>query len=376
MAIYPKIWHETERYLTYGPLPEGPGLLHLQRNLDGVCLEALLTNRIPVLPKNITLPSVHNPAGFALSSWDRYWDIKETKACLYCYNFSTKRMTHQATYPVPVLWVDDLDDWINRRPHKTVFKKAPVISHLDECKLVYRKLYSAWWSQGFDDNKYTNSSENVTRKTYTENIFFHRKPAAEVWAVVDDIVKQLGADFWAIHIRRNDALYTPENPHATDASKMPWIIANLECAELDKDTPLFVMTDEKDPLYLRPLKKKFNIILIDKFKSFQDIISKYPGDNFLHFYIERLIYFHAKKTYKTAKDKGDVFMHFPEPTLIQFNRIAPHYSTPVDSEEKYFSYLALERKSRWLNKYPSLFPARYYLAQKMLHLKLHLRRYT
>ena len=381
MSIYPKTWLETKKYLTYGHLPSDPGFTHQRGNLNIVCLEAVLTKRIPVLSKNLTLSVTHNPAGPVLSSWDRYFDISKTTAHIYHYYPFTKQMIHQVTYTIPVLWVDDLDDYISRKFHKVIFRESLKNPDLDKYELIHRKPTNTWWSADSPIGRYNQSKQEsnkevfqLTRDKYQEKIFFHRKPTIEIWAVVNDIVEQLGGDFWAIHIRRNDMLNQP-NSHGACASNVPWIITNLECASLDKHTPIFLMTDEKDPLYLLPLQKKFNIVRASDFKSYQNICDKYLDDNFLCFWIESLVFFHAKRRYQTDKfsgrDIGYKFMHFLQPKLEKYNYLPPHYPLPTKNKEKYFSDLSLKRKgwflNKWLKKSPLFFPRKYRFMERVVN---------
>ena len=408
MNIYPKAWRETKKYLTYGHLPSpGPGFTHQRSNLSTVCLEAVLTNRIPVLSKNFTLSAVHNPAGSVVSSWDRYWDISKTMVYIYRYYPLSKQMIYQATYPIPVLWSDDLDDYISKKSYKIISREILGNSDLDEYELIYRKPVSEWWSFDFPESSYNQSKQKITKEAfplprdkYQEKIFFHRKPSVEVWTVVNDIVEQLGRDFWAIHIRRNDMLNQP-NSHSACASDMPWIITNLDCANLDKHTPVLLMTDERDPLYLLPLQKKFNIIRVSDFKLYQNIRDKYPDDNYLRFWIESLIFFHAKRRYQTAKyaglGHGYKFMHFLKPKLEKINHLPSHHPLLAEDKLKYFSDFSLKKRDSFFNKYlknKSLFsssgyrfmervvnkvlpfhPLRYKLAKNLFRLRFSLNRY-
>ena len=400
MIFYPRTWQKTKKYLTYGCLSDSHGFIHQCGHLNTVCLEATLTNRIPVLSKKITLSSVHNPAGSFVSSWDRYWDLEETKACIYRYYPFSRKVMHQATYPVPVLWLNDLDNWISNRQHETVSTEVLADSSLREYESVYRKLPSDLWVRDFRNiqqgdliHEITKKIYNLLRYRYQEKMFFYRKPASEVWAVVADIIRQLESEFWAIHIRRNDVLKNPGLPHARHASTMPWIISNLECARLDKNTPIFLMTDEKDSLYPLPLQEKFNVVRAIDFKSYNDLVAKYPNDNYLRFHIERLIYLHAKRRYKTATYWSQRFniMSFSEPVLEMSNYLPPHQPLPIDCKEKYFSSLSLEGNYSnhrikeklaslssklatypLLSRLPSLLPLRYSFAQNMLQLRLKL----
>ena len=169
-------------------------------------------------------------------------------------------------------------------------------------------------------------------------------------------------------------------------------MANLECAGLDENTPLFLMTDEKDSSYLLPLQGKFNVIRANDFKSYTNLIAKYPDDNFLHFYVERLISYHAKRPYTTSKpySKTVHFINFKKPMAIQFNNLAPHDQLPVNCEGKYYSYLPLKKKRNyfkiiWLSDLIFsikgghklsliLIHLKYTFAQNMLHLRVGLRR--
>ena len=365
MNIYPREWRETKKYLTYGHLPS-PGFTHQRSNLSTVCLEAMLTNRIPVLPKNFTLSAVHNPAGPVVSSWDRYWDISKTTVYIYRYYPFSKQIIHQATYPIPVLWVDDLDGYISKKYYKIISRERLGDLDLDKYELIYRKPATDWWSFDSPESPYNQSKQETAKEAfqsirdkYQEKIFFHRKPSVEVWTVVNDIVEQLGKDFWAIHIRRNDMLNWP-NSHSACSSNMPWIITNLDCANLDKHTPVFLMTDERDPLYLLPLQKKFNIVRVNDFKSYQSIHDKYPDDNYLYFWIESLIFLHAKRRYQTAKYAGlgfgYKFMHLLEPKLEKINRLPSHQPLPAKDKLKYFSDFSLKKQNDFFKKYLKMKP--------------------
>ena len=382
MIIYPKSWNKTKKYLTYGHLSNKPGFLHQSANLNTVCLEATLANRIPVLSKKFTLSKIHNPAGSISSSWDRYWDLKKTKAYIYRYYPFPKHVIHQATYSVPTLWLDDLSDWMSKNPHRVTSAKE-LIKADDTCKVIYRKPSVSIWSWSLRDFQPSSLGDKVTKKLYkliqygySEQIFFHRKPSVEVWAVVDDIIKQLGSNFWAIHIRRNDVLKRHSPLQTKHASNMSWVIGNLKVARMDRNTPLFVMTDEQDSSYLLPLQEEFNIIRATDFKSYKKIITKYPNDNFLCFCIERLIYLQARRRYKTAAYRGEAFefMPFLKPVYERLNYLPPYCPLPVNCKKRYFSCLSLERKYRLSNKWPALLSLKYRFAQRVIHLRLSLSR--
>ena len=354
MITYPKKWHKTEKYLAYDHLEKHSGFLHKMSDLDTLCREAVLANRIPVLSKNFLLSEFHNPAGSIPSSWERYWDLKETTAYIYRYYLFSKQMVYQTNYSIPVLWLDDIDDWIDKKSYRSLMTERLINSGLDECELIYRKLSGRWRPGAFHKIYTTQSNKEflkefyqLIRYGYWEEICFHRQPSLEVWTVVDDIVRQLGTDFWAMHIRRSDVLYHPHRPHTRHASYIPWVMANLKCARLDSSTPLFLMTDERDPVYLTPLQKKFNVIQATDFESYRNLASKYKDDNFLCFHIERLIFQQAKRRYKNIGCfcSEYEFVHFPKPMLIKFNQLPPYSSLSDDCELKYISYLSLERRS-------------------------------
>ena len=380
MTIYPKTWRETNKYLTYGHFPPNPGLSHQVSNLSTVCMEAVRTNRIPVFSKKFTLSKIHNPAGPVLSSWDRYMDITKTMAYIYRYYPFSKQIILQAIYPIPVLWLADLDGWIDRKYHRTIFKEILRDSDLNEDELIYRKPATDWWTFDFPESQYNRTKGKIAKKAvqlahnnYEERIFFHRRPSAEVSAVVDNIVKKIGKNFWAIHIRRNDVLTNSGRAyvHAAYASNISWISVNLKCALLDKDTPIFLMTDEKDPLYSFDLQEKFNVVRAADFNSYKNLIAKYPDDNFLCFYIEKLIYTHAKRRYKTAIHSGEEFefISFPDPAYKKLNFLPPHYPLPVNCKKKYLSYLSLEKKHKYLNKYQAILSLKYILSKTILQLR-------
>ena len=411
-----------KKYLTYGPFPNRFGFIHLWYNVEIVCLESLYHKRIPVLPRTLYLPEIHNPAGGMWSSWDKYWDMSELNVYIYQYTrcLFRERIKLEEKIMLPTLWLNDIEMWLNTREHRMITKKLPQLetwlntrdysiiteklsqkieAKIAQSNVLYRKPWQGWWGAYPPISKiegiFVKSIKKikkiiqllikpnqllvklVPKKVYVhlKPTFIHLKPTPEVWAVVDDIVQRLGNDFWAIHIRRNDVLKHLQS-HAMYASNLSWMTVNLECARLKKNTPLFIMTDEQDPLYLLPLEKKFSIIRAGDFKSFQNLTAKYPNDNFLRFHVERLIFLHAKRRYKTAEyfDQTLDFMPFQEPRLDQLKYLSPHYSLPTSCEEKYFSSFSLKHKYRILNKWPSLLPVRYHFSQKILHLKLRLQR--
>ena len=354
MIVYPKKWHKTEKYLAYDHLAGHSGFLHKMSDLDTLCREAVLTNRIPALSKNFTLSEFHNPAGPISSSWERYWDLTETTAYIYRYYPFSKQMIYQTNYSIPVLWLEDIDNWIDKKSYRSLTIERLINSGLDECELIYRKLSGRWRPGAFHRIYATQSDKERLKELYQliryghwEEICFHRKPSLEVGTVVDDIVRQLGADFWAIHIRRSDVLYHPYRPHSRHASYMPWVIANLKCARLDNNIPLFLMTDERDPAYLVPLQKEFSVVRAADFKSYRNLSSKYEDDNFLCFHIERLIFQRAKRRYKNIGCfcSEYEFIHFPKPMLTKLNRLPSYSSLSGNCELKCISYLSLERRS-------------------------------
>ena len=371
-----------KRYLTYGPSENRPGFMHLWANICAVCTESLYHKRIPVLSSKLSLPKKHNPRrSEQWSSWSRYWDISELNAYTYkvVNSFFYQHIKVKEQLTLPILWVDDIEKWLANKEHRIINQESAkeIKNEIIQASILYRKPYNLMWANTTTGRISVRDRIRTFRlaiKPVRHMTFIHAKPAPEIWAVVDDIVGQLGTDFWAIHIRRNDVLTNRSYIHSIYASNIPWIVTNLECANLNKDFPVFLMTDERDTSYLLPLQKRFNIIRANDFKSYQNLIAKYPGDNFLCFHIERLIYLHAKRRYKTVAYWGETFefMPFPEPRLEKVNYLPPHYPLPINCRGKYFSYLALERKHRPLNKRDSFLPLRYSLAQSLLRLRLRL----
>ena len=407
------------RYLTYGAFPNRFGFIHLWYNVEIVCLESLYHKRAPVLPRTLYLPETHNPTGGMWSSWDKYWDMDELNVYIYQYTrcLFREHIKLENKITLPALWLNDIETWLNTREHKMITEKLPQLetwlntrdyntvteklqqkieTKIAQSTILYRKPWQGWWGayppaskrEGMFVKKIKKIillsakptrllAKLVPRRAYArlKPTFIHLKPTSEVWTVVDDIVKRLGSDFWAIHIRRNDVLKHLQS-HALYASNLSWVTANLECARLKKNMPLFLMTDEQDPLYLLPLEKKFNIIRANDFKSFQNLIVKYPNDNFLYFHVERLVFLHAKRRYKTVEYFGKKldFMPFQKPRLDKVKYLPPHCFLPANCEEKYFSSFSLKHKYKILNKWPFLIPLRYSFAQSMLHFRLGLRR--
>ena len=378
-----------EKYLTFGSSVKGPGFLHLWTNICAVCIEALHYKRIPVLSPKLYMHKNYSPVGDELwSSWSRYWDISELNAYTYkvANSLFYKRIEFKRKSTFPVLWVNDIEEWLSKNNHKVIIERLSEKKEkeISQPNILYHKYSGRVWREGriakTSNKKFFCFVKKIPKlfiESTQEVICIHAKPTPEIWTVVNDIVKQLGVDFWAIHIRRNDVLTNRAYIHSTYASSIPWIIANLECAKLNKDIPVFLMTDEKDSSYLLPLQKRFNIIRAKGFRSYQNLIAKYPGDNFLCFHIERLIYLHAKRRYKTATYWGGAleFIPFLEPQLEKLNYLPPHYPLPINCEKKYFSYFSLERKYKFLNNWSSHLSLRYFFAQNMLQFKCSLREY-
>ena len=374
-----------ERYLTYGPLEGEYGFLHQWNNIHAVIKESWSYKRTAVLPKNVYLSKFHNFSGGMWSSWDRYWDISELD--IYTYQsirfLFSKQIKFKKKSTLSILWLNDIKKWLSERPHKMIIRESlkEITGEIAQVNVLYRQPSHIVWAHNIPAVKngfFNNLGRRI--KLFPNRVrgitLIHAKPASEVGAVVSDIVGQLGQDFWAIHIRRNDVLEHPNHMHSIYASAMPWVIANLKCARLAHTIPIFLMTDEKKSSYLLPLQKKFKIVRVTDFESFQNLFAKYPSDNFLRFHIEKLIFDQAKRRYKTATYWGEKLeaISYPKPAVRKLNFLPPHYPISTGSEEKYFSYLSLEKKNKWLDKWPSLLLARYHFAQKMLGLRLSLRR--
>ena len=381
--------NKRKKYLTFGSSLKGPGFLHLWANICAVCIEALYYKRIPVLSPKLYMHKNYSLVGDGLwSSWDRYWDISELNIFTYkiIYSLFYKRVEFKKKSAFPVLWVDDIERWLSENNYKIIAEKlsGEEADETSQANILYHKSSARVWGNVISTKEPNKKLSKILKKipkifikSTQDVICIHAKPTPEIWAVVDDIVKQLGVDFWAIHIRRNDVLTNRAYIHSAHASNIPWIVTNLKCAKLNKNIPVFVMTDEKDPFFLLPLQKIYNIIRANNFNSYQKLIAKYPGDNFLCFHIERLIYLHAKRRYKTATYWGESleFMPFLEPQLEKLNHLPPHYPLPANCTKRYFSYLSLERKYKFLNKWPSHLSLRYSFAQYILQFKCILREY-
>ncbi|XP_065892699.1 uncharacterized protein [Dysidea avara] len=76
----------------------------------------------------------------------------------------------------------------------------------------------------------------------------HFRYGPSVHAIVDKIIKRIGSEFNAIHVRRTD--------HPARKFPVDYWLASLENANCTTDVPLYVATDEKDRRYFGPFKEK------------------------------------------------------------------------------------------------------------------------
>ena len=385
---------QLERYLTYGPLDGKRGFLHQWNNICITCTESLYNKRIPVLPRIFTLPESHNPAGSIDTHWDRYWDIENMRAGIFRYTSSDKILDANF-FPFYCLWVDDVEDWLSKKSHKIIETRS--LRHnpfkdqsVKMSEILYIKPHTRLWRLINSDHEgkqilKRNFLEKVTRRLKhhditSKEIFIAASPSREVCEVVEDIVAHLGKHFWALHVRRGDLLVAPrmqmKYPHAPYASSIPWILANLECSGLSKDTPIFLMTDERKPGYFDALYKKFNIMQATDFESFRKASAFYPKDNFFRYHIERQVYLQAARRYRTATYYGRKleFSLWPERQVRFVHELPPHAPMPAHRRGAYLSYLSKSGELFHSGLSKAVIPLWYEASRRYLLTRLFLRK--
>ncbi|XP_065892994.1 uncharacterized protein [Dysidea avara] len=93
--------------------------------------------------------------------------------------------------------------------------------------------------------RFVNLSDAIMAQQW---VIKHFRYGPSVHAIVDKIVRRIGSEFNAIHVRRTD--------HPARKFPVDYWLASLETANCTTDVPLYVATDERDRRYFDPFKEK------------------------------------------------------------------------------------------------------------------------
>ena len=320
-----KNYSGTVGYLTYGPAVQEAGMKHQWNNIKAVCREAVACGRCVVADLKVHIPTLHNSHGKSVAGWDRYWDLSSIRAC----TFLNRQVR---SVPLNIIWEKNIEEWLSNNNQHSLQSYEIIGDCHSEKKFLHRQIAEPSWSNNripLTADQLLSLNKQLGAVGQENDIIIEARPSDAVRSAVKDIIQAIGSDYWGIHIRRNDFLYRYAG--AEKVSSSTWIIANLISAGLTKHTPLFVMTDEKDPAYLSSLRKQFRVVTFWDFPSGHDLAEKYPGDDFIVYHTERQIWMQAHRLYKCPYEAFDYnrFFHSLDDDVqlqhVQYQKI-PAYS--------------------------------------------------
>ena len=265
-----------ERYLRYDrPKRGAPGLGHSVTNLKCLMLEASNLGRQAIVPP-LTLHPDHNFLVDNDWQWETYYDL------------SAGRLLHMITRtsrPLPIA---------KRPPAKfgtslTVHLRQRVPRRASAVELIVRHV------AGYHATSLPRSvSPNTTR--------LWLPPSATVADLARPVIERLRSlpqGYAAVHARRTDRLNWGRWAGVTAPER---IRAKLRQHGIGRDTPVFFLSDERDPAFWAALRGCCRMYRYLDFPHLADIVSQdgQRPDNYLLFVAEQEIMRHARLRIGTA----------------------------------------------------------------------------
>lgn len=242
-----------EGYLAYETLGYS-GFLHALSNVTLLMQESRLLNRIPVLDARAPLNPQHDrnqDGGDGASKtylWRDYLDLDGASA------LPPDGGQDAEPTPWPFLAVDDLPSWVADQANtlevaadQAVPAKAP--------QMVWRRKTT---SEGANIELASGIYRNFV--PVSDVLPVPRTPLAKpLQQVAAKARKELGGDYWALHLRRRDYLLWESARYLFDSNSKEAAL-RLQEAGLTPDTKLFFMSDEPSRAFAAPLRSICHLV--------------------------------------------------------------------------------------------------------------------
>lgn len=302
-------------YLAY-EIPGMYGIGHAQGNLAMQLAEAYTLNRIPVAEAKANLWSFHTRHTGRARDRDFYWSdyILLDQGEVWT---KGKDGGHGELVPWPFLVVDDLQEWIARQRDVRTLPGDAMPDPSEAAEVLLRTNTSV------DGHRLTGFYADSLRDRYgqpdAEFSIPHSSrlpPAEHICAATARILEWLGKDFWFMHLRRGDWLPLASAKY-THASSSPQVAETLQMAGATQDTKIFLMTTERSPRFVKPLRDVCDLAWERECPPMQEFLRE-TQDNYQAYWAAIGITSHAKRLFTTrGLTLGAGHAEGPPPTIIQ-----------------------------------------------------------
>ncbi|KAJ4801316.1 plant/protein [Rhynchospora pubera] len=332
-----------KKYLYWGSRIDCPGkccdqcagLAHQESSLRCALEEALVLNRIFVMPSRMCLSTIHNTKGILhasnATSTDERW---EENSCAMDSLYDIQLISQT----VPVI-LDNSDAWFQVLSEGKRLGKNGImhVKGVSRAELKENRYYSnallinrtasplAWFAECKD-----RKNRRSVRLPYTLLPTMASKRLRDA----ADKIKELLGDYDAIHVRRGDRLKTRTDKSGVKRSQFPHLDRDTQPQFIQKriakwvppGCTLFIASNERKPGFFTPLSSRYKLAYSSNYSYMLDPLIE---NNYQLFMVERLIFQGARTFIKTFKeDEGDLFLT-DDPKKTSNN-----WQIPVYTEEK------------------------------------------
>ncbi|KAJ4760650.1 plant/protein [Rhynchospora pubera] len=332
-----------KKYLYWGSRIDCPGkccdqcagLAHQESSLRCALEEALVLNRIFVMPSRMCLSTIHNTKGILhasnATSTDERW---EENSCAMDSLYDIQLISQT----VPVI-LDNSDAWFQVLSEGKRLGKNGImhVKGVSRAELKENRYYSnallinrtasplAWFAECKD-----RKNRRSVRLPYTLLPTMASKRLRDA----ADKIKELLGDYDAINVRRGDRLKTRTDKSGVKRSQFPHLDRDTQPQFIQKriakwvppGRTLFIASNERKPGFFTPLSSRYKLAYSSNYSYMLDPLIE---NNYQLFMVERLIFQGARTFIKTFKeDEGDLFLT-DDPKKTSNN-----WQIPVYTEEK------------------------------------------
>jgi hypothetical protein len=265
-----------DRFLYHAPFGNQgmTGIGHQCANLWTLLAEAVYLNRTAILPP-LLLTGIHNNGIPLKTNWDRYIDTNAfeqvVKVCpsnvIESVEFDTIRKVNESHLPRTLL--------------------------NEQAQLIVREFSG---HHAFELLGSIKNSRELLKKL--DSLL---KPSLAVMELAYRIRTRLG-DYDCIHVRRTDKLTELRYPDL-DRKTRPDHIRKRISGWIEEGRKLYIMSDEKDDLFFKPLSSFYRVQTIFDFPELLAI--RTSGDNYFAFEVEKLLFNWARVRVGTFKNSWD-----------------------------------------------------------------------
>ena len=261
---------DSSRYLTV-EVEARPGINHLRFALELLVREAVAVGRTPVAFKPRFDPR-HNLGHDLLVDWDRYIDLDHVELVDRASGTVTPIRMLRRTDLEPVNALETL--WVEREHMFTARENR-------DYDLLVRHNRTGLRVPAVHDSA-AGLPQHLVRF----------RPSERIRALADTIRQQLG-HYSGVHVRRDDMLEMKDAYPNLDRDTQPDRIGNTLARELQEGSTVYIMTNERDKAFFRPLNSRFRVRQYFDFPELNELIEGPEPDNFLLFEVEKLLFAEA-----------------------------------------------------------------------------------